>query len=139
MESFQTAVLAAAQAVGYPAEYIEANINVLRAPSGAIDGPSASGIFAVSIAAAILGDTLRSEVCMTGTIAPDLAIGAVGRVTEKIVGCAEAKAQEMIIPRGLDSFELTTKALGYNITVTEVSTLAEAYERVTGKPLRSAN
>ena len=139
MESFRAAVSAAAQAVGYPAEYIEAALLIQRAPQGAIDGPSAGGILAVSVAAALLGDTLRPDVCMTGTITPDLAIGPVGRVTDKIVGCAEVKAKEMVVPRGLASFELTTKSLSYNITVTEVSTLAEAYEWVTGKPLRSVN
>ena len=67
IHSFRTAVAVATRAVGYDSRYLSVRILV----PARLDGPSVGGIFAVGIAAALLGDPIRQDVCMSGTIEPD--------------------------------------------------------------------
>jgi hypothetical protein len=139
--SLRLALLAAAQAVGYPSQYVHVDLvypldPLLRRPIIAGDGPSGGGIYAVAIAAALLGDTLQPNVCMTGTIQSDLTIGPIGGIEGKLTGCKLAKATDMIIPAGQLSMQLDLDARSAEIRVHEVHTLAEAYVLATGQPLR---
>jgi hypothetical protein len=140
-KSLHLALLAAAQAVGYPSQYVHVDLvyppdPLLRRPIITGDGLSGGGIYAVAIAAALLGDTLQPDVCMTGTIQPDLTIGRIGGVEGKLTGCKYAKAKDMIIPAGQLSMQLDLDARSAEIRVHEVDTLAEAYAVATGQPLR---
>lgn len=142
--SLLSALLAAARAVGYPAQYLRVDLAYplnpfLRRPVITGDGPSGGGIYAVAIAAALLGDTLQPHVCMTGTIQPDLTIGRIGGVEGKLTGCKYAKARDMIIPYGQLSMQLDLDARSAEIRLHEVRTLGEAYTIVTGQPLRSVS
>lgn len=140
--AFQRAVQAAAKAVHYNPQFIRARLTI---PVGTIfhntlkfDGPSAGVAWAVASASALLGDTLRPEVCLTGTIGTDLGVGPVGGLEAKIDGChLLPQFREMLIPVGQRTFTLTDKAMGYGITVREVSSLGEAYEFATGQAIRS--
>jgi hypothetical protein len=145
------AIVRASAAVGYDPAYLEIDYDPVpylkeirdqlkdlpldQRPR--IQGDSASALWTIVIAAALLGDTLRPEVCMTGAIESDSNIGFVGKVDQKIYGCAKDGYREMVVPFGQKDINLVGKALSLSITITEVSTLAEAYEVVTGKALRA--
>ena len=141
--AFAAAVLASAKAVRYDPRYLRAQMTM---PTGSIlhardkvDGPSAGIAFAVAVTSALLGDPLRTDICMSGTIEPDLRVGRVGALEHKIDGCHRLpNFQELLVPAGQSTFALTEKGVARSIKVTEVATLAEAYEITTGQSLRPA-
>lgn len=130
--SFHTAVAVAARAVGYDPRYLSVRILV----PARLDGPSAGGIFAVGIAAALLGDPIRQDVCMSGTIEADAEIQAVGRLVDKMSACRDLRKTTMIVPDALDNSHLNFTGVERSIQVIEVHTLAEAYSAATGQALR---
>ena len=140
--AFETAVAAAAKAVGYDLHYLRARLHVPRAPvldrvaGFALDGPSAGIAWAVAVASAILGDPLRPDVCLSGTINLRLEVGPVGGLEDKIKACRHIKYRQLIFPVGQGSMDMTLQGKSYEITLTEVKTLAESYEAATGQPLR---
>ncbi len=130
--SFHTAVAVATRAVGYDPRYLTVRILV---PTR-LDGPSAGGMFAVGIAAALLGDPIRQDICMSGTIEPDAEIQAVGRLVDKMSACRDLRKSTMIVPDALDNSHLNFTGAERSIQVAEVHTLAEAYGAATGQLLR---
>ncbi len=130
--SFRTAVTVATKAVGYDSRYLSVRILV----PARLDGPSAGGIFAAGIAAALLGDSIRQDVCMSGTIESDAEIRPVGRLVDKMNACRDLKKTLMIVPDGLDNSHLNFTGAERSIHVIEVHTLAEAYSAATGQILR---
>lgn len=134
VRSFATAVAVASKAVGYDSRYLTVRILV----PARLDGPSAGGIFAVGIAAALLGDPVRQDICMSGTIEPDAEIQAVGRLVDKMNACRELRKTTMIVPDALDNSHLAFTGAERSIQVIEVHTLAEAYSAATGHALRQA-
>src|SRR6266540_213197 len=128
--AFETAVLAAAKAVGYDPKYLRARLHVPRAPvldrvSGfSLDGPSAGITWAVAVASAILGDPFRPDVCLSGTINLRLEVGPVGGLEDKIKACRHIKSRQLIFPVGQGSMDMTLQGKSYEITLTEVHTLA---------------
>ena len=142
--TFETAVAAAAEAVGYDLHYLRARLHVPRAPvldrmaGFSLDGPSAGITWAVAVASAILGDPFRSDVCLSGTINMRLEVGPVGGLEDKIKACRHIKYRQLIFPVGQGSMDMTLQGRSYEITLTEVKTLAEAYQAATGQPLRPA-
>ena len=142
-QALYDAILIAARSVGYDSAYLEVEFDLslpaithLGMVPVRISGDSGSGMWAVAIAAALLGDAMRPDVCMTGAIEPDGKIGFVGKVDQKVYGCAKDRFREMVVPFGQKDMELLSNAMSVGVTVTEVRTLAEAYEVVTGKILR---
>lgn len=138
--SLRTATYAAAKAVGYDPRFLKVHLSIRTSflhRKLHIDGPSAGAVMAVGIASALLGDALRPDVCMSGTINADLAVGPVGGLEEKITGCRQYNHREMIIPTGQTSMDLILKGMGYGVELTEVSTLTEAYQAATGQPIRT--
>lgn len=135
------AALAAAKAVRYDPKYLKVDLTL---PVGftqmlgvQVDGPSAGVAWTVAIASAILGDPLRSDVCLSGTMGMDLKVGPVGGLEYKIEGCHMLRDfRELLLPTGQNTFTIKDKGLSRSIKVTEVSTLAEAYAIVTGRELR---
>jgi ATP-dependent Lon protease len=101
-----------------------------------MEGPSAGAIMAVAVASALLGDAIRSDICMSGTIRGDLTVGPVGGLSDKIAGCRRGNYRELIVPYGQTSMDLALKGMSTEIKLTEVNTLAEAYEAATGQALR---
>ena len=112
--------------------------------SGYIDGPSAGGLTTIGVLAAILGDDVRDDAAMTGTINPDGSIGPVGGIPQKLEGAAEAGKTLVLVP-GSQHFDTDLKtgqtvdlvAFGekLDIKVQPVTTVYEAYEILTGSPL----
>lgn len=137
------AVLAAAKAVGYDPRFLRVHLTM---PVGSMlyngvrmDGPSAGIAWAVAVTAALLGDPIRPDVCLSGTIDLDLVVGPVGGLEHKIEGCRMLpQFHEMLVPAGQNTFAITDKGMARSIRVKEVSTLSEAYEAATGNPLRPA-
>ncbi|MEC4888469.1 MAG: S16 family serine protease [Nitrospira sp.] len=142
-QTFAVAVLAAAKAVNYDPRFVQAQLTM---PVGSIlhmgeqiDGPSAGAAWAVAVAAALLGDPVRTDVCISGTIDMNLVVGPVGGLEHKIDGCHMMRnIHEMVLPAGQNTFAITDKGMARSIKITEVGTLAEAYEIMTGRPLRPA-
>jgi len=132
MQSFLMAVAVAARAVEYDPRYLTVRLLV---PTP-MDGPSAGGIFAVGIASALLGDPIRQDICMSGTIEPDFEIKPVGRLVDKMNACRDLRKTTMIVPDRLDNSHLNFTGAEKAIQVIEVHTFAEAYSAATGQVLR---
>ena len=140
--ALETAAYAAAKAVQYDPRYLKVDLTL---PVGfsqlqgvQVDGPSAGVAWTVAIVSAILGDPLRSDVCLSGTMGLDLKVGPVGGLEYKIEGCHMLREfRELLLPTGQNTFTIKDKGLSRSIKVTEISTLAEAYPIVTGRELRS--
>ena len=137
--SLRAAVSAAAKAVGYDPRFLRVRLsvktNILQ--SGLyIDGHSAGIVFAVGVAASLMGDQIRPDVCMSGTINEDLEVGPVGGLEEKIKGCRQFNYREMVIPQAQTSMDLALKGKGGDIRITEVSTFDAAYQAATGQAIR---
>ena len=134
------AVVVASQLLGIDPRDYEFSFSV----GGRIDGPSAGTYMTVGVLAALLGDQVREDVAMTGTINPDGTVGPVGGIPHKIEGAAANGAKLVLVPAGqrydydqnkgelVDLVEVGEK-LG--VEVREVSTVFEAYELLTGRPL----
>ena len=138
--SLRAAVSAAAKAVGYDPRFIRVRLSVKTSmlQSGLyIDGPSAGAVLAVGVASVLLGDQIRPDVCMSGTINEHLEVGPVGGLEEKIKGCRQFKYREMVVPYAQTSMDLALKGRGSDIKITEVSTLEAAYQAATGQSLRT--
>lgn len=100
------------------------------------DGPSASAAVAVAIAAAVRHTPTLSNMALTGTVASDGRILAVGRIPEKIQGAAAAGLSTVLIPKGQSrtrDWDVRPLAESLRIAVIEVGTLREAYEKMTGQ------
>ena len=143
-QALGVAVLAAAKAVRYDARFLQVQLTMPMVAGSfhsgkRIDGPSASAAWAVAVTSAILGDALRPDVCFSGTIDLTLGVGPVGGLEHKIEGChLLPQFHELLLPAGQRTFAITDKGMARSIKVTEVSTLSEAYEVLTGQPLRTA-
>lgn len=100
------------------------------------DGPSAGAAVAVAIAAAVRHTPTLSNVALTGTVASDGRILAVGGIPEKIQGAAAAGISTVLIPKGQSrtrDWDVRPLAESLRIAVIEVGTLREAYEKMTGQ------
>jgi len=137
------AVLAAAKATAYDPRFLAVRLTM---PVGSIlhaglrvDGPSAGVAWTVAVTSALLGDSLRPDVCLSGTMDLQLRVGWVGGLEHKIEGChLLPNFREMLVPAGQNTFAITDKGMARSIGVREVATLADAYEIATGQPLRAA-
>lgn len=134
VHSLWTAVAAASKAVEYDPRYLSVRL-LIPTP---MEGPSAGGIFAVAIAAALLGDSIRPDICMSGTIEPDLEIRPVGGLIDKMGACRDLQKTTMIVPDGLDNTHLSFTGAERSIGVIQVYSLADAYSAATGQALRPA-
>jgi hypothetical protein len=140
--ALEMAAHAAAKAVQYDPRYLAVELTL---PVGfvllqgiQVDGPSAGVAWTVAIVSAILGDPLRSDVCLSGTMGLDLMVGPVGGLEYKIEGCHMMRTfRELLLPVGQGTFVVKDKGLSHSIKVTEVATLAEAYQIATGRELRA--
>jgi Lon protease (S16) C-terminal proteolytic domain len=100
------------------------------------DGPSASAALAVGIVAALRGDALPANVAMTGKVEADGRISDVGDIPEKLQGAARSGLSVVLIPKGqlrTRDWDVRPLAETLQLTVFEVGTLREAYEKITGR------
>lgn len=114
---------------------------------GYIDGASASALLTSAVLAGLLGDEIKKDVTMTGTINPDGTIGPVGGIPHKLDGAKQAKKKKVLVPSGQRyDVDLNTEepvdviSLGNKkgIEVKEVADIYEAYKELTGKDLPKA-
>lgn len=111
---------------------------------GFIDGPSAGALMAVGFMAAITGDYIRSDVTMTGALAPDGSVVAVGGIPEKIHAAKAVGKKRVGIPAGQATATaeggktVDVIALGkeVGVEVVEISDVYQAYELLTGKTIK---
>lgn len=143
-QAVEAAVRAAAVATRYDPRFLRVQVT-MPMPAGSfyrgvrVDGGSAGAFWAVAVASAILGDELRQDLCFSGTVNEDLSVGPVEGLEHKIDGCRLLRRfRELMVPAGQKTFALVEKGMAQSISITEVSTLAEAYEMATGQPLRPA-
>ncbi len=102
------------------------------------DGPSASAAVAVAIAAAVRHTSMFSNVALTGAIGSDGRILSVGGIPEKIQGAAAGGISTVLIPKGQSrtrDWDVLPLSENLRVTVIEVGTLGEAYEKMTGQAL----
>ncbi len=136
-----SAVTLACLILGVNPEHFEFSYD---AGGGRIDGPSAGGITTVATMAALLGDKVRDDVTMTGTINPDGTIGPVGGIPQKLEGAHKAGKKLVLIPAGQrydydenlkKKVDVIDKGKKLGMTVKEVGDVFQAYQIFTGKPL----
>ncbi|TKB82395.1 MAG: hypothetical protein E8D45_00480 [Nitrospira sp.] len=142
----RTAVTAGARAAGYDPRYISVRLTVpingdaLKAfgPNATLLATGAGAAWAVSTAAAILGDPLRSDVSLLGTLDVRQEIASVDGLDEKIGGCRQSTPPELIVSAYQESLDLALSRTRMGLRITPVTTLSEAYQAATGQPLRQA-
>lgn len=114
------------------------------AGGGYIDGPSAGALTTIGVLSALLGDTPRDDVTMTGTINPDGTIGPVGGISHKLEGAKAAGKKIVLIPAGQrydydenlkKQVDLVKKGKKLGLDVRLVTNIFDAYQIFTGKPL----
>lgn len=112
--------------------------------SGRIDGPSAGALMTTAVLAGLLGDTVKKDATMTGTINPDGTIGPVGGIVAKLDAAKKAKKKLMLVPSGQrysedarteELVDVVEKGEKEGITVREVSDIYAVYKQLTGKDL----
>jgi hypothetical protein len=134
-DAARVAVVAAARATNNdPRTWLVTMKNVSTA--GMTDGGSAGAALAVAITAALRHTTPLPAVALTGVIDSDGRISAVGGIPEKLQGAAAAGISTVLIPKGQSrtrDWDVRPLSESLRLTVIEVGTLREAYERMTGQ------
>ncbi|MDF0642844.1 MAG: hypothetical protein P0111_02335 [Nitrospira sp.] len=106
-----------------------------RSHNAMTDGMSASGAIAVGIMAAWRGETIRPGVALTGQIAPNGDILAVGSVPQKVEAAAREQFKTVLVPRGQsNTAEWDFSSRSPRVTILEVGTLDDAYQAMAGLP-----
>ncbi len=138
-EALIDAVYVTGRALRYDIRFLRVHLSMPAGVRGAslIDGTSAGVAYAVAVASAILGDPMRPSVCLTGTVADSLQVGPVLGIEDKIDGCHYLRLEEFILPAGQTTLDISNRANGYSMRLTEAFTLGDAYAAATGQPLRS--
>jgi uncharacterized protein len=132
-------------------------ILTVRAESdvGAVDGPSAGAAITICMIAALQNRTTDHSVFITGTVNPDGTIGKVGGIPYKALAAAQKGATLFLVPPGqinfttmvekdespmpgvtivtYDQVQINLRQFlaeqGYNVRVTEVGMIMEAYNQ----------
>lgn len=134
------AACVASQLSGYNPSTTKVSFDV----GGRVDGPSAGGIMTIGVLAALRGDTIRPDACMTGTINPDGSVGPVGAIPQKIIGASQVGKKIVLIPgdwrREFDVnqkrvVDLVAHGRKHGVEVRQVSDIYSAYEQLTGSKL----
>ena len=104
--------------------------------SGRLDGPSAGGLFAVAMMAALRGAKISEVATMTGTTNPDGTVGPVGGLAYKLSAAHKAGKTRFCCPAGQrfeddlltgQPVDIQKLAEKLGVEVIEVEDLAQAY------------
>jgi len=134
------ATLTAAQLLDFHPQAMQTTFTV----EGGIDGPSAGALLTIGVISAVLGDKLRDDVTMTGTINPDGMIGPVGGIPFKIEGAARVGKKIVLIPvhdrfefdpRTKKPVDLVAHGERLGVKVIPTNDIWSAYREFTGKSL----
>lgn len=135
-EGVRRAVLAVAQAVGDDGRDWLITIKN-RSMTSLTDGMSASAAVAVGIMAVYRGETIGSDVALSGQITTNGRLDVVGGLPLKIEAAAAARYRTIVIPRDqtlTPDWMLTTEVAGRKrVELIQVGTLEEAYQTMTGQ------
>jgi hypothetical protein len=143
-DDWRAAAWIAAFCASQVSDHIISDHTFLIQSGGHIGGPSAGMLMTAAMLAMILGDAIRPDATMTGTINPDGCIGPVGGITHKLSGAVKSGIKHFGYPVGqrlspngktgeLD--DLHEKAQELGIEAVEVRNIYDAYQLLTGKPL----
>ena len=106
-----------------------------RSATSLTDGMSASAAIAVAIMAVYRGDTIRSDVALSGQIAPNGRLDVVGGLPVKIEAAANAQYRTIVISRDQplmsDWANTMDVASRRKVQLIQVGTLDEAYQAMT--------
>jgi hypothetical protein len=102
-----------------------------------VEGPSAGAAITLLILSALENKGLREDFSVTGTIEQDGSIGEVGAISLKAEAVAKSGKKLFIVPRlsQTDKAAVILITRYYNLTVVEVTNIAEAYEIASSKTL----
>ena len=134
-DSARTATLAATNALGEDPRMWQVTFKDVS-KAYLEDGPSAGAAVAVAMVAALRGVQIPSGAAITGAIDAGGRIFPVGGLPEKLQAAAANGYFNVVVPAGqtrTPEWDLRPLAETLGITVIEVSTLKEAYERMTGQ------
>jgi hypothetical protein len=139
-------ITAGAKAVGYDPRYLAARLTAPVDPSAlktfgpdsTVQATGAGIAWAVTAAAAILGDGLRSDISMLGTVDPHLHLAPVEELGDRMRGCRQSTPLEIIVSAHQELRDASMGKAGPGLRITPVNTFAEAYEVATGQMLRAA-
>ena len=108
-----------------------------RSTTSWTDGMSASAAVAVAIMAAHRGETIRSDVALSGQITADGHLDVVGGLPAKIEAAANAQYRTIVVPQDqpltTDWISATEVAARRRVQLVQVGTLDEAYRTMTGR------
>jgi len=102
------------------------------------DGSSAGAAMAVGFIALFKGEAINRGVALTGTINPDGTVGPVGSIPDKVRAATREGYRTILIPAGQlhsPDWDLVRLGLELNVDISEVGTIEEAYQRMTGHSL----
>ena len=100
-------------------------------------GESLSAMAAMSVVALAKGESIHSDIVMTGTVTPEGAIGTVGGVPLKIVAAYEEHYRRVLIPEEPDVADGDWET-PFLMHVSPVKSVAMAYLALTDHPLTSS-
>ena len=112
-----------------------------------VDGPSAGALMTAMIMAGILGHPVSPDATLTGTVNPDLTVGPVGGIPEKVVAALDGGKTRIGIPVGQSqAMSVKTKrpvdvvmlARRRGARVFVMRDVGDAYEVLTGERLPRA-
>ncbi len=143
-EQLRKAIKVAARASGYDPRFLAIRLSInlpttvdaAIPPTQAIDAEGSGVAWAVTVASAILNHSVRPDVAIFGTMGADLHIEPVAGLESRISGCRQSGPLELVVSANQTSFDVTLREMGYGLTLTQVHTLADAYEAATGQGLR---
>ena len=133
-EAAEKAVFAASHEVGEDPRTLLVTIKNVS-DAYLTDGPSASAPMAVAMIAAFRGAPILPGVTLTGGTDAEGHILTVGGIPEKIRAAAASGFSTVLIPYGqmrTREWDLRPLAESLHLTLIEVRTLREAYEKMTG-------
>lgn len=135
-EGVRRAVLAATRAIGDAGRDWLITIKN-RSMTSITDGMSAGAAVAVGIMALYRGDAIRSDVALSGQVAPDGRLDVVGGLPVKIEAAAGAHYRTVVVAR--DQMHTPDWALANDVAararmqLIQAATLEEAYQVATGQ------
>lgn len=146
--AFSGAAWSAAIAAGFALDDPLDGVKFTLEMKGGIDGPSAGAMMCLAMMSTLEGRTLPGDFGMTGSIAPDGTIGAVGGVAEKIKSAAEKGLRRFAIPASVryedrdekgekppEYTDLFSLGASLGVEVKPVRTIAEARAFAFGEKL----
>jgi len=142
----RAAISAGANAVGYDPRYlavrltapVDANALKTFGPESTVQATGAGVAWAVTAAAAILGDGLRSDISMLGTVDAHLQVAPIDDLGDRMRGCRQSTPLEIIVSAHQELSDGAVGKAGLGLRITPVNTFAEAYQVATGQTLRAA-